>query len=267
MLLLKTAIFPSSSAELTQLLNESLRQTFIVNADPVSVHEATYPHLQELCICLDGARLRDNPPRPSSVSGTATPALEVDRFTLNASALSLGPATVDASLSARSVQFAQARNGDDEVVLSIENAADGRIEISASPSDFEALIAKVAKSEAGKHGVTIDSVQLKLQSKSSHSLGAEVRLRARKLFLTASIQITGQLELDEELNARISGLDCTGDGAIATLACGVLKPHLQKLDGREFPLMSLPLGEIRLRDVQVAVRDKLSITAEFGKVA
>jgi hypothetical protein len=92
----------------------------------------------------------------------------------------------------------------------------------------------------------------------------EVRLRARKLFLSASIRITGQLDLDGELNAKISGLKCEGDGAIAAVACGVLDPHLRKLDGREFPLMSLPLGEIRLRDVRLAVGDKLSVTAEFG---
>jgi hypothetical protein len=81
------------------------------------------------------------------------------------------------------------------------------------------------------------------------------------------MKITGQLDLDEELNARVSGLDCTGDGAIASVACGVLKPHLQKIDGREFPLMSLPLGEVRLRDVQLAVGDKLSVTADFGSTA
>jgi hypothetical protein len=106
-----------------------------------------------------------------------------------------------------------------------------------------------------------------LRSKSSHSLAAEVRLRARKLFLTASIRISGQLDFDEEFNATISGLDCTGDGAIATLACGVLKPHLQKLDGCEFPLMALPLGELRLRDAQLAIGDKLSVTAEFGSAS
>jgi hypothetical protein len=266
MLSLKTATFPSSAAELTRLLNESLGHLFHLDADPVGIREESYPHLEELSVSLDGARLRDNSPRPSSPSGAATPALEVDRLTLNAPALSLGPATVDVSLSARAVQFVQTPNGDDEIILSIESAADGRIEISASPPDLEALIAKVAKSEAGKHGVTIDSVELKLRSKSSRSLAAEVRLRACKIFLNASIRITGQLDLDEELNATISGLDCTGDGAIATLACGVLKPHLQKLDGREFALMSLPLGEIRLRDVQVSVGDKLSVTAQFGKV-
>ena len=84
------------------------------------------------------------------------------------------------------------------------------------------------------------------------------------MFLSTSLRITGQVDLDEELNARISGLDCTGEGAMGGIACGVLKPHLEKIDGRQFSLMSLPLGEVRLRDVQIAAGDKLSITAEFG---
>ena len=180
---------------------------------------------------------------------------------------SLGPAAIDLALSATAVSLHQAQDADGNLLLLLHNAARGHIEISASPSDLEALIAEVATAEAARHGVTIDSVQLILRSKNSRSLAAEVRLRAKKLFLSASIRITGQLDLDEELNARISGLDCAGDGAIASVACGVLKPHLQKIEGREFPLMSLPLGEVRLRDVQLAVADKLSVTADFGSAA
>ena len=193
--------------------------------------------------------------------------LDVDSLKIEASALSIGPAAIDLSLAANAVSLRQAKDSQGNVLLLLHNAADGHIEISTSTSDLESLIAEVATSEAAKHGVTIDSVQLILRSKSSRSLAAEVRLRAKKLFLTASMKITGQLDLDEELNARVSGLDCTGDGAIASVACGVLKPHLQKIDGREFPLMSLPLGEVRLRDVQLAVGDKLSVTAEFGSAA
>jgi hypothetical protein len=103
-----------------------------------------------------------------------------------------------------------------------------------------------------------------LLQKNARSLAVEVRLLARKLFLSASIRVTGQLELDDQLNLKIFDLNCTGDGGIATLACGILKPYLQKIDGREFPLMSLPLGEIRLRDIRLVVGDELVVTAEFG---
>jgi hypothetical protein len=264
---LKISTLPSSASALEDSLNDSLRQLFAVTKAPVTIRDASYPRLEEINVSLDRAVLRGKPPSLPSLTGNSSPALDVDSLNINAAALSIGPAAIDLSLSATAVSLHQARDAEGNILLLLHNAAKGDIEISASASDLEALIAEVAKAEADKHGVTIDSVQLTLRSKSSRSLAAEVGLRAKKLFFSASIRITGQLDLDEELNARISGLDCTGDGAIAGMACGVLKPHLQKIDGRTFPLMSLPLGEVRLRDVQLAVGDKLSVTAEFGSAA
>ena len=264
---LYTANFPSSASDLERLLNESLQRVFVAESDPVTVRGHSYPHLEAINISLDGARLRADPPGPPASSGKTSPALEIDQLILSASPLFLGPAAVNLSLTAHQVQLGQSKNSDDHIVLSLENAASGKIEISTAQTDLEALILKLAQNQAGKQGVTIDGVQLKLRQDGMHSLAAEVHLRARKLFLSASICVTGQLDLDDQLNLRISNLSCTGDGGIATLACGILKPYLRKIDGREFPLMSLPVGEIRLRDVGLTVGDKLAITAKFGSAA
>ena len=261
---LKTATFPSSAEALERLLNESLRHIFEVDVDPVTVLDASYPRLVEINVSLDHARVRSNPPRPQLISGKSSPALQVGQFNLQAAHLSIGPATVDLSLSSRDVDLVQGEDAQGELVLSLQDAAEGKIEISTALADLEKVIATMAKDQAGKHGVTIENVQLTAREKSAHSLEAEVRLQARKLFMSASIRVTGQLDLDDELNAKISGLKCKGDGAIAAVACGVLTPHLEKLNGREFALMSLPLGEVRLRDVRLAVTDKLCVTAEFG---
>jgi hypothetical protein len=230
------------------------------------IRDKSYPHLDSLTVSLDGARLPERPPPMPSITGEPRPALTIDALSLNASPLLVGPAPVEFTFSAKGVQLHQANDRDGNVLLLVHDASSGHIAISLAISDLEALIAEVAKTEAGTHGVNIDSVELSLRSRSPRSLAAEVRLRAKKLFITASLRVTGQLDLDEHLNARISGLDCTGEGAIASVACGVLKPHLQKLDGREFPLMSLPLGEVRLRDLHIAVDENLSVTAEFGSV-
>jgi hypothetical protein len=261
---LYTATFPASATALARLLNESLQHIFVAKCDPVAVRDRSYPHLEALNISLDNARLRADPPRPPVVSGKTSPALEIDQFSLSASPLSLGPAAMNLSLSAREVQLGQAKDSNNQIVLSLESATEGNIEISMGESDLEALLAKLAQNQASKQGIAIDGVQLELRQENARSLAAEVHLRARKLFLSASIRVTGQLDLDAQLNLKISDLNCTGDGGIATLACGILKPYLQKIDGREFPLMSLPLGKICLRDVQLTVADKLSVTAEFG---
>jgi hypothetical protein len=261
---LYTTDFPSSASDLERLLNHSLQRIFAIEAAPVSIRDASYPHLEEIRISLDGARLRSNPPRPPSICGQISPALQVDRLSLSALALSIGPAPIDLSLSARTINFVQGKDSDEQVVLSLESAVDGKIELSIAQTDLAALITAVAQDQASKQGITIDTAQLDLRQMNSHSLAVQVRLRIRKLFLSASIGITGQLDLDDQLNLKVSDLNCSGSGTIASLACSILTPYLRKIDGRELPLMSLPLGEVRLRDVHLTVGDKLCITAEFG---
>jgi hypothetical protein len=264
---LKTTTLPADASELTRSLNEGLRDIFNLRNDPVVIHEVTYPHLATIAVSLDQAQLRGQPPPVPSPGSKAAPALTVDLFTVKGSSMSAGPASIDLALEAQQLELHRATDSAGNVVLMLHNAADGRIEVCASRSDLEALIAQVAKREAAKHGVLIDQVQLALRSNRPRSLAAEVRLRAKKMFFSTSLRITGRVDLDEALNARISGLDCTGDGAIASVACGVLKPHLEKLEGREFSLMSLPLGEVRLRDLRIAAGEKLSITARFGSAS
>jgi len=264
---LKTNTLPANAADLARQLNESLRELFHLPNDPVTIREISYPHLASLTVSLDGAQVQGPPPPIPSVGMERGPALTVDSFSVTGSPVAVGPASVDFALQAESLQLHRASDADGNAVLVLHRAARGRIEVSASPSDIEALIEEVARAEAGKHGVAIDNVRLSLRSNSSRSLSAEVRLRAKKLFLSTTLAITAQVDLDEELNARISGLDCVGEGAMGGVACGVLKPHLEKINGRQFPLMSLPLGEVRLRDVQIVAGDKLSITAEFGSAS
>jgi len=261
---LNTANFPPNAADLARALNDGLRSLFTLAHEPVAIRDLSYPHVAALDVSLDGAELRGRPPGPPSLATAPAPALTVDSFSAAGRGMSVGPAAIDFSLTATGVELHQAKDSAGQIMLVLHAATAGRVEASASKADLEALIGEVAKAEAGKQGVSVDSVQLSLRSQSPRSLAAEVRLRAKKLFLSASLRITGQLDLDEELNAHLSGLDCVGDGAIAAVACGVLKPHLDKLNGRVFSLMSLPLGEVRLRDVRLAVGEKLSVTAEFG---
>jgi hypothetical protein len=267
MLHLNTAAFPSSAADLERLLNEALERVFISKTDPVTVCDRSYPHLSRIDISLDGARLRPEPPPPPVIPGQTSPAIEIDCLNVNASPLSVGPAEVNFSISASEVRFGQGKNSNEQIVLSFQRAAEGNVKISMRQSDLAALVTSLAQGQASKQGITVDDVNLQLRQKSSHSLAVEVRLRARKLFVSASLRLTGQLDLDDQLNLKISGLNCAGDGGMAAMACGILKPHLEKFDGREFSLMSLPLEGITLRDVQLTVGDNVTVTAEFGSTS
>ncbi|MDQ6808217.1 MAG: hypothetical protein M3Z64_02145 [Verrucomicrobiota bacterium] len=262
-----TKTFPASTAELTAALNKSLERIFILLAAPVSARGDGYPSLEQIAISLDGAQLRPDPPRPAVARGETAPALQVAEFKMSGRGLSFAGATADLNFGAENLRLNSGRSAAGDIVLVLQSATNGQVRVATTKAALENIIAQVAKAEAGKHGVTIDGVRLNLQADGPRAVAAEVQLRAKKLFLSASIRITAHLALDENLNAKLSGLRCEGDGAIASVACGVLAPHLQKLDGREFALMALPLGEIRLRDMRLVVGDEIAVTAEFGAVA
>jgi hypothetical protein len=261
---LYTKTFPSGATELERLLNESVRRLFSTTALPVSAREKSYPAIAELRIALDDAKLRADAPRPPILPGSASPALVLDLLQVHGSRVTVGPALLELNLTARDVRLFQSRDAKDEITLILQSATDGEIEISAAKDAIESAITTVVKREAEKHGVTIEQVQLNLQTRSSRSLDAEVQLHARKLFFSTIIKIAAKLDLDEQLNATVSEVRCAGDGAIGSLACGLLAPQLQKVNGRSFSLMALPLGGIRLHDVRLSAADRLTISAEFG---
>jgi hypothetical protein len=256
--------FPSDAIELAALLNDSVKKAFSGAANPVTIRGDAYPKITEIRISLDGAELRTNAPRPPLVPGKGAAAIQVEELHINGNEMLIGPAIANLRLGARDVRLNKAADNKGEFVLLLKSAADGEVEITTDKRDLENAIAAVAKAEAAKHGVAIDQVQLTVRPRGSRSLDAEVQLRGKKLFFTTIIRIAAKLDLDEELNATVSGLACNGDGAIGSMACGFLDPHLQKINGRSFPLMALPLGEVRLRDVRIAAADKISVTAEFG---
>ena len=259
-----TKQFPKNAIDLASLLNDSVKRLFANAANPVTIRDKAYPQIDEVRITLDGAELQPDPPRPPAVKGASSPALHLKELHINGSDLVIGPAIADLRLGARDVRLEQAKDGKGEIVLIVRSAAEGEVAVSAAQAVIEDAIAAVAKSEAGKHGVAIDQVRLTVEPRGERSVDANVQLRAKKLFFTTVIQIAAKLDLDDELNAKISGLTCNGEGAVGSLACGVLAPHLDKLNGQSVALMALPLGEIRLRDVRLSVTDRLTVTAQFG---
>jgi hypothetical protein len=259
-----TKSFPASGDELAARMSESLQRLFVLSGEPVTVRAPEYPKIDAIHISLDGAQLRNNPPRPVVAAHAGGQRIDVAKLKMSGRGISLVGSSVDFELTATDVRLVAADAANGEIVLVARAAASGRVQAGASKAAIESLITQVAKREAGAHGVAIESVRLNVQQRDARSVAGEVKVRARKLFLSANISITGRLDVDDKLNARISGLRCDGDGAIAKLACGVLDQHLRKLDGREFSLMALPLGEIRLRDVQLAVGDQISVAADFG---
>lgn len=254
---------PPDAASLRAALEEGLRRVVTPAGEMVSIEDSSYPKLAALEISLDHAAVTDRPPLLTPVD-PIEPALQVERLEISGAPLRVQGAAINLRCRARQVTIGQSRDRNDDLLLLLQRVGEGAVEISASVADLEELVRTGAKIAASQQGVTIEDVRIELSSRGSRDLNVVVHVRAKKLFLSATVRISGSAEIDEQLTARLSGLVCTGEGALGSLACGFLSPHLQRFDRREFPLMALPLGEVKLHDVRVAGGEELRVTARFG---
>ena len=265
---LQTDSLPPNADSLRSALENSLRQVVRLSGrEMVAVDDRNYPELNALRLSLDRATLVDRPPLPRVAlpEAAAEPALSVLDFEISGRPLIVHGASIDLSCRARVVEIGQARNKEGQIVLLLRKAAEGRLEVGLTLADLEALVLTGAKAAAAEHGVSVEDVRIELRAETDRALELVVHVRAKKLFLSATVRISGRTEIDEQFNARLIGLECAGDGTLGTLACGFIAPHLQRFDGRAFSLLALPLGEVKLRDIRIASGDQLKITAKFGQ--
>jgi hypothetical protein len=264
---LPTKIFPPDAAALRDALEESLRRVVTAESQLVTVEDKNYPTLQAIRISLDRARAIWRRPQRVQPVGLAEPALQVEQFEISGRPIFVEGAALDFTCTARDVEIGQGREANGDLFLLLQNAVEGNVAIMAAVADLETLLLAGAKAEASKQGITVEEVRLELRSRTNRALAGQVRVRARKLFLSATVQLNGELEIDDRLNARISGLTCNGEGALGALACNFVGPYLERLNHREFSLLALPLGEMQLREINIVAGDKLSVTASFGGAA
>jgi hypothetical protein len=259
--------FPASKDELAQALENSLRQLLGSTQPLVSVQARAFPFFDEIAVNLDNLKLDSVPPLLTGAPANPKFGCEAGLVTMTARNLRLRGTPLDARVEARGVVFDQAQDGNDEVVLAVKRVREGYLQISVTQLDLEGALGEIARREGKKAGIAVEELRLAMRARGPRSVSADIRFQAGKFLLRARIDISARLDIDENLVARVFDLKCKGDGAVGSLACGAIGAHLSRLEGRTFSLKSLPLGEVQLRDVRVAVADTVQIIADFGTAA
>jgi hypothetical protein len=254
---------PASKEELARAIEEELCRFAHKTGPIVDLRSRVFPYIDEMAINLDGAEINRALPARPTISCAGKPAFEIGLIKLSARKVRVGGMPLDLRLEARDVFLDQASDANGDILLVPRKIRDGELSGSFAQSDLEEAIARIVAAQARAHGVTIEQVRLALRERGPRSIGGEVQIQARK-FVRATIDIHGQLEVDENFVATVSQLRCQAAGVIASRACRALEPHLQRFNGRSFSLKSLPLGETELRDLRIVVTDTVELRLAFG---
>ena len=259
--------FPTTRASLAAAVREGLRKVLTLPSagEVVKIEGGELPTVQSVRVDLTGARapLDHLPPEPRGV-GQPQPAGTAETLEVMAHPVYLGEAAVDLALSARGVTFDYERDAAGRPLLVLKDAREGQVSLQVTRADLENLLLTAARTAAVRQGVQIQEANLNLKQLDPRTVGAEVRVKAKKMFVSAVITLRGRLAIDDALNATASDLACDGEGVLGGMACSVLRPQLDKVSNRVFPLTALSLGEIRLRDLRIDAGEAVKVSAAFG---
>jgi len=255
--------FPSSQDELAQALDKALRRFVHKEGSIVDVRARVFPYLDEIVMNLDGARFDSPPPIVSPAVNQTLPALEAALVTLGGRNVSIRGLPLNLRVEARDVVLHKGTDTNGDAMLVLHKARDGQLAILVGQLELEKAIAQIGAQEADRHGIALEQVRLAIRARGPRSLAVDLHVQARKFLLRARIDISGQVDIGESFATKIF-LKCKSDGAIGSLACNALNPIFERLNEKRFSFASLPLGEIQVRDVRLAVANTVELTADFG---
>ena len=253
--------FPATADELAA----ALRRGF--EADGMKPRAITaeggVPQMTRLSVDLTGAQLTRNE-MPRSVEGGGSTILSAEQFEMFAEPLYFEKAPIEARLEGKGVQ-AQVTGVPQKGSLILKHAASGTVSVKVAIEALEGLLQSLASEAGGKQGIDIKKTQLTLTQEGPRAVAFRAEVTAKVFIMSATLALTGKLEIDDAFNARLSSLGLDGDAMVTNLAGGFLKPRLQQLEGRVFPLLAILPSGLQLRDIQVAVAPALQVQARFGE--
>jgi hypothetical protein len=261
MLPISADTFPKTTDELTAALRGGFESKALT---PRTIDaEGGYPQLTKLSIDITNAQVsREN--RLGAVDGPKSDAVEIGHFALFGEPVYFEKTALEARLEADAVKMlttGEPKNGS----LVLESAKGGTVSVKVEIEAMENLLQSFAAEAASKQGVDVKKTKLTLTQEGPRAISFRAEVTAKVFIMSATLALTGRLEIDDEFNARLSSLGLDGDAMVTNLAGGFLKPRLEQLEGKTIPLFAFLPGGIKLRDIQVSVAPALHVQARFGE--
>ena len=261
MLPLSGSDFPASPETLAAALRDGLASRGVSVRDIRA--EGEWPRLAELTIDLTGAQL-SRTTRPALANTEPQPGASIARLAIVAAPLHIEKTPLRLDLHAQDAECAFARDAAQEQVLQLTRAGSGSVALEAQRADLETVLKTFATAALAKQGAEVKSVRLELTDRGPRSLSFRAEVTAKAFLMTARVAVTGQLDVDDDLNVRVSNLATSGDGMIANLAGGFLRPRFIEIEKRAISLAAFSFAGVKMHGVRLSGGEALRIEAQFG---
>lgn len=230
----------------------------------ITVEGKDYPALTRLSVDLTGGQItRDNRPVDTAAKAGARSFLEIAHFELFGEPVYFEKTALEIRVEAENVKMCVAGDpGNGSLVL--ESATTGEVSVKITHKALEELLRSLVSGAAAKQGLEVKETKLDLEQDGARGVAFRAEVTAKVFIMNATLALTGRLDIDDAFNAKLSALALDGDSMVVNLAGSFLRPRLQALEGRVFPLLAFSPGGLKLRDIKLSVQPALQVEARFG---
>jgi hypothetical protein len=259
---------PTNRDELIHALTQGLGRVFDLPSGRaiVAAQGEDFPALHELSFDVSGAVVKRGL-RVRLPGGTRRAGVTASAVRAVGRRVRVEGAHVDFELAAQGVAF-DINHDETEHFFDPVDAEHGHFRSHIGRTDLEYLLLASAQEEVAKHGLKVERVELTLKERSDRSVHAEARVTASTKVAFATLRAVvrgqGQVAVDDEFNVALRGLTFEGEGVAGKMAAALAQKHLREFEGWSFPLSSLVLGRLKLRDLRLGCRDGLQVEASVG---
>lgn len=235
------------------------------NAPVVVAAGGAYPLIDTLRIDVcDAVVIAPEKKRKPSDRELAIHGLDAAHFEVLGRGMSVEHATLDLNMTATDARLLFTRDREGKPLLVLGGAKAGRMSAEMSFADVERLLLAAAKKGARPYGLAVDRARLTMAVEDGRSVRVHLKLFTRLGFIPAGLHFRARLDIDDNLNGRLSGLSCTGDDVLGPLIGGLVQPFLERYNGTTRPLMNFPATDMCLRGVHIDADQTIRVAADFG---
>ena len=282
---------PDSFDALARGLADSVRRRIELpaGAAPVTVEGDAWPAGRLLRVETTGGVVRVDPTlgdvpehlRPPTLARDRQAGPTFERLAVESKPLRVmveggGELPLTVAVTGQNVAFDFGRDPRGNLVMA-PSSGEATAELSVGRSDLLRVVNAVARSEAGKRGVTLDRLDADVTAPGPRTLVVRGVVSGSKkvAFFNAGFTVEYAAEMvaepdaNGELIGRVADVRLRGDGAVMNVVLALAKPSVDKVKGTPLPLRDIlataGVQGLRVRDVRVTAGDTLSLRAEFGE--
>jgi hypothetical protein len=227
---------------------------------------ASYPKVESLRIDVCDAVIDpDRKARKPSDRKPTAPALDAAHLEMLGHRMSVERATVNMDVVATDARLLLARDEKGKPLLVLGSAKQGRMSLEVTLDDVERLLLVAARKGGRPYGLAVDRARLNMTvDENGRTIEVDLKLWTRFGVVPAGLRFRARLDIDENLNGKLTNLNCSGDEVLGPLISGLIRPFLAKYDGKTRPLMNFPATDMRLRAIDIAADRSIRVKADFG---